>query len=141
MLAHFNGWIDNNPNNCGCPLDSQSLVAQWMMESNWGRSKLTQPTWNFGNIKGTGPAGSTKQEVPEHIGGKNVRVDANFRKYHNPEEFYEDYYKLICGNDRYKNARGKVGREYFHALKDAGYATDPDYVEKAMQFYDQLGSN
>lgn len=117
------------------------MVAQWMMESNWGRSKLTQSTYNFGNIKGQGPAGSTAQDVPEHINGADVVVGANFRKYHNPQEFYEDYYKLICGTPRYKDARGKIGREYFQALKDAGYATDPDYVNKSMQFYDQLKFN
>jgi flagellum-specific peptidoglycan hydrolase FlgJ len=138
-LAHLNAWIDNHPNKCGCSLDPETLVAQWMMESNWGRSSLVQSTWNFGNVKGQGPAGSTKANVPEHIGGKNVVVGANFRKYHGPEEFYEDYYKVLCGNDRYKNARGKMGREYFQALKDAGYATDPDYVDKAMQIYKQLG--
>jgi hypothetical protein len=137
MLAHFGAWMDNNSSKCGCSLDAQTLIAQWMMESNWGRSKLTQATWNFGNIKGQGPAGSTNQNVPEHIGGRDVVVGANFRKYNSPEQFYEDYYKLICGNDRYKGARGKIGRDYFQALKDAGYATDllcPDPLDVRRMF-------
>lgn len=75
----------------------------------------------------------------EVIDGKRVKVNDPLRKYHNLEEFFADYNDLICKNDRYNEARGKSGREYFQALKDAGYATDPDYVDTAMKLYRQLG--
>jgi len=139
MVNYYNNWAQNNKK-C-CLIDAQTLVAQWMMESNWGRSKLVQATYNFGNIKGTGTAGTTKADTKENINGQDVTVNAGFRKYHNPNEFFADYNDLICNNPRYKNAKSKFGREYFQALKDAGYATDPDYVDKAMKFYDQLGFN
>jgi hypothetical protein len=136
LELYFASWKDQHP--C-CVRDSLTLAAQWMMESNWGRSNLTQATNNLGNIKGTGPAGSTNADTTEHLNGNDVTVNAGFKKYNNLQEFFQDYTNLICNNPRYKNARGKSGREYFQALKDAGYATDPDYVDKAMQIYKQLG--
>ena len=110
-----------------------------MLESDWGRNPLVQATNNLGNIKGTGPAGTTKADTKEHVRGQDIIVNAGFRKYHNLGEFFQDYANLICSNPRYKNARGKAGRAYFQALKDAGYATDQNYVDKAMQIYKQLG--
>lgn len=136
MAMYFSKWAKEHP--C-CVPDPITLAAQWMMESNWGRSSLTQATNNLGNIKGTGPAGTTKANTLEILGGKSVTVNAGFRKYHNLGEFFQDYTDLICKDARYANARGKSGRAYFQALRNAGYATDTDYVNKAMQFFHQLG--
>ena len=122
-----------------CNLDACTLAAQWMHESTWGSSRLAQETYNLGSIKGTGPAGSYSIATGEHIGGKDIVVKDAFRDYSNVLEFMHDYTNLICTKDRYKDARGKKGREYYAALKKGGYATDPSYVDKMMAFYRQLG--
>jgi len=94
---------------------------------------------NLGGIKGRGPAGSYNAKTREFEGETQVQIRDNFRAYHNYPEFYADYANLICKADRYKNARGKKGREYYEALKRGGYSTDPKYTDKMMQFYRQLG--
>src|SRR6266487_6127135 len=105
-----------NPDKC-CKLDPCSLAAQWMAESNWGRSGLAIDAKNLGGIKGRGPAGSYNAKTREFEGETQVQIRDNFRAYHNYPEFYADYANLICKADRYKNARGKKGREYYEALK------------------------
>lgn len=77
----------------------------------------------------------TRLEAP-HPDQVNVR--SHFRKYHDVAEFIQDYADFICNNKRYAGAKGKTGRAYFQALKDAGYATDPSYVDKAMRIYKEL---
>ncbi|MEZ4445836.1 MAG: DUF2272 domain-containing protein [Polyangiaceae bacterium] len=119
-------------------LDSESLVAQWMMETNWGRSKITRATRNWGNIKGEGPAGSESFVVPEYIGGRWVKEPAKFRKYNDNPEAFEDYFKFVLHGKRYKAAVGKKGRAYFQALHDAGYATDPEYADKMVKAQRQI---
>lgn len=138
LAMYYQQWA-GNPKNNACLQDGPTLVAQWMGESDWGREKANQQSHNLGNIKGTGPAGSIEVKTWEVIKGKKVEVVDKFRKYNNLDEFFADYNKLICENDRYKNARGKSGRDYYQALKDAEYATDPDYVAKSMRIYRQLG--
>ncbi|NBD34571.1 MAG: hypothetical protein GVY30_01065 [Chloroflexi bacterium] len=122
-----------------CKLDPCTLAAQWMHESTWGSSRLARETFNFGGIKGEGPAGSYNINTGEHLQGQDVVVNANFRAYNNILEYMDDYTRLICTKDRYEEARGKSGREYYEAIKNAGYATDPNYVEKNMAMYNQLG--
>jgi flagellar protein FlgJ len=53
------------------------------------------------------------------------------------EESFEDYARLISTNPRYQNAfEYKNNPELFlSAVINAGYATDPNYVEKAKQIW------
>jgi peptidoglycan hydrolase FlgJ len=109
-----------------------------MLESGWGTSSVVAVTNNLGNLKGRGPAGTTHANVPEYYMGRLYTEPSNFRKYHDLLEFLQDYAQFICKNKRYARAKGKIGRDFFQALKDAGYATDPNYVEKSMSIYNQL---
>jgi flagellum-specific peptidoglycan hydrolase FlgJ len=136
IKSQFEAW--NKTHDC-CGLDACTLAAQWMLESNWGRSKLTKKTKNLGNIKGIGPAGSVDKDAWEvDPQGNGYSEKSSFRKYNSFPEFYADYCKLICKDKRYKDARGKKGRAYFVELKKAGYATDPNYVSTVMGIYNQL---
>ncbi len=122
-----------------CVLDPCTLAAQWMGESSWGTSGLSKDAYNFGGIKGEGPAGHYDSETGEHFDGQDVTIVDEFRAYNNILEFMDDYTRLICKYDIYEDARGKSGEEYYSAIKSAGYATDPSYVDKNMQLYNQLG--
>jgi flagellum-specific peptidoglycan hydrolase FlgJ len=68
-----------------------------------------------------------------------VQIKDDFRAYQNYPEYYADYANLICRANRYSGARGKKGREYYEALKQSGYSTDPKYADNVMRFYRQLG--
>lgn len=138
IQAQFSAWKAANPTLC-CELDPCTLTAQWMHESNWGRSGLARDARNLGGIKGQGPAGSYNAQTGEVYGGKHVVINADFRAYSSYTEFYADYARLVCTVERYKGVRGKKGQAYYEALKAAGYATDPNYVANLMRFYQQLG--
>lgn len=135
LQRQFETWAQAN--DC-CGLDACTLVAQWMLESNWGRSGLSRDARNLGGVKGEGPDGSVEMETLEEIGGKKVTVKAKFRKYGSYPAYFKDYCNLIYKNERYRDARGKRGEAYYQALKKAGYATDSSYVELAMKLFKQL---
>ncbi|HCD1062688.1 TPA: GW domain-containing glycosaminoglycan-binding protein, partial [Listeria monocytogenes] len=79
---------------------------------------------------------------------------ANFRVYPSWKESIEDHTALITENARYQDAVGETNyRKALQAIKDGGYATDPDYVSKLVAIierynldkydviYDKIDSN
>lgn len=112
-------------------------IAQAILESNWGKSGLTQRANNLFGIKGTGPAGSVSMPTTEYVNGKPVSVQANFRKYNNWSESIADHSALILKGTRDKPTRyhGVLGADYKTAclkIKEGGYATDPTYAQKLI---------
>ncbi|MED2006987.1 glucosaminidase domain-containing protein [Brevibacillus borstelensis] len=109
-------------------------IAQAILESSWGESGLTQKANNLFGIKGTGPAGSVFMPTTEYVNGQKVKVNANFRAYNNWAESIADHSKLILNGTRDKPKRyhGVLGADYktaCHAIKEGGYATDPNYPQ------------
>ena len=103
------------------------LLGQWGLETGWGKSVIPG-TNNLGNIKAgsswTGPTATAKDNA-------NGSVDP-YRAYGSPEEFADDYIKLVTTSKRYKNAIG-AGNDpvaYATRLKQGGYAEDEQYVAK-----------
>jgi flagellum-specific peptidoglycan hydrolase FlgJ len=133
----FAAWQAATPGACG--LDPCTLAAQWMAESNWGRSALARNARNLGGMKGRGPAGVYEAPTREFENGVERATAGGFRRYDRLTEFYADYVALVCEGDRYKDARGKRGRDYYEALRRAGYSTNPRYAEELMVFYRQIG--
>jgi len=144
-----------------CP---SGVIAQLVLEVGF---ELKTPkdivtgreSYNLGNIKGTGPAGSVTILTKEYytvaqveaarragvlvqiIGLDNrdnskwiVQVRDVFRAYRNYGEAIDDHYALLK-KPRYVNVglwEAKTPLAYATALKTAGYATDTAYVEKIM---------
>lgn len=133
----FAAWQAEHPSACG--LDPCTLAAQWMAESNWGRSALARNARNLGGMKGKGPAGTFEAPTREYEGGVERATTGGFRRYARLPEFYADYVALVCEGDRYQQARGKRARDYYQALREAGYSTNPRYEEELMVFYRQIG--
>lgn len=109
------------------------IMAQAILESNWGESSLSKNAHNYFGIK----AKDTSQPhtlVPtqEFIDGKMVDVDDIFRKYKSMHESILDYLDLM-NLERYTPVRqAQTFEEAATALYDAGYATDPDYTKKLL---------
>lgn len=105
-------------------VDPQALLAQWGLETGWGKSVIPG-TNNLGNIK--------------DFSGKGVEAVDNmtksrdkYRAYDTVDAFAEDYVSLI--KKRYPTAVGqKTVQGFAQALKDGGYAEDPEYVSKLTQ--------
>ena len=112
----------------------EAILAQGILESGYGESGLTQKANNFFGIKAgdTWTGETINMETGEVYDGESVTVDATFRKYPTPEAGWEGYGDFILTNSRYEPALAFPGDyiAYITAIWEAGYATDPEYVEK-----------
>lgn len=79
-------------------------------------------------------------------GVRDDDVDANWRAYDSIEDCLKDQALLLLNNDRYKRVVADTSpATQAQALKDCGYATDPDYASKiqaiirsgGLESYDQ----
>jgi flagellum-specific peptidoglycan hydrolase FlgJ len=118
-------------------------LAQAILESDWGRSKLTREANNLFGIKalnGPGSAGTYEIDTEEVDDGEIVTVPAAFKAYTSLAESIVDHGRWFHENSRYRNAL-KVRddpRAFAYAINDAGYATDPAYAPKLIGLIDRF---
>lgn len=117
----------------GYKLFNSVIIAQSVLETGWGQSNIMMKANALFGIKaGTGWKGKVySSSTLEIYDGVEKTELATFRAYNNIEESIRDYYNLIEKN--YKNALNCGSqRESIEAIKNGGYATDPNYVNKIM---------
>ena len=109
-------------------------IAQACLESNFGQSSLAKaPNYNLFGIKGSYDGQSVSMKTWEYINGKNVSINANFRKYPSWQQSIEDHSGLFNRLDRYKNLRGNTDyKDVCKKVREDGYATDPAYTDKLI---------
>ncbi|MBT8116927.1 MAG: flagellar assembly peptidoglycan hydrolase FlgJ, partial [Gammaproteobacteria bacterium] len=120
------------------------LVAQAALETGWGRKMIRHPdgrnSFNLFGIKADGRWQGERATVTtlEYEQGIAVRERAAFRAYGSLEESVNDYVDFLSSNSRYQQVIESNGNsvDFLRGLKDAGYATDPDYVEKIRSIMD-----
>ena len=123
-------------------------AAQFILESGYGKSELSQKANNCFGMKaslsgntwsGSTWDGSSVHTIPtqeQNPDGSCVAITADFRKYACVEDSVSDHsaYLLSAKKGRSKRYKGLAGcRDYKKAvqiIKDGGYATDLDYVNK-----------
>ncbi|MCU0455344.1 MAG: glucosaminidase domain-containing protein [Bacteroidales bacterium] len=105
-------------------------LAQGMIESDYGRSRLAREGNNHFGIKchngWTGPA------MRHH----DDRRNECFRVYRSPEESYYDHSDFLKTGSRYSFLFDLPATDYkawAKGLKKAGYATDPDYANMLIR--------
>jgi hypothetical protein len=100
------------------------LTAQFGLETAWGKH-IIPGTNNLGNIKDFSGRG-----VPATDSMTGSRDQ--YRAYSSPEQFANDYARLI--ETHYPNAlnAGDDAAKFASALKARGYAEDPNYVAKIV---------
>ena len=117
----------------------RAILAQAALETGWLRKPVTdletgRNSYNLFNIKGEGPAGSVYAYDEQYINGRPVKKIFRFRAYHNYEESFTDYARLITENPRYEQAMAVAeDPRPCHRLQQAGYAEDPRYAQKLIQ--------
>lgn len=123
-------------------------AAQFILESGGLQSELAQNGNNcYGmkeNLSGNNWAGSVwdgsiyTKETSEWVNKQYVTVKANFRAYPSIVESTADHSAYLLGamngdKKRYAGLKGcKDPRTALQIIKDGGYATSPDYVDKLM---------
>ena len=75
----------------------------------------------------------------EYEDGIATRQQAAFRAYDSIGASVSDYVNFLRSNPRYRQALEQAAdpEAYLQGLKDAGYATDPDYVQKISDIMQQ----
>ena len=118
-------------------------LAQAILESDWGRSKLTREANNLFGIKaqrGPGTAGIYEINTWEVYGGQSVTVLAAFKAYTTLADSIADHGRWFHDNSRYHGALlvRDDPRAFAYAINAAGYATDPAYAPKLIGLMDRF---
>lgn len=112
---------------------AKMLVAQDALESNWGKSSLVKD-FNFGGIKAVKGTPFVEKETKEYSAGKGMRkTKSKFRKFNSLDEYVNYKISLLSGK-RYQAFTGDP-TQFYHRIKAGGYATDPNYVAKLTNMY------
>lgn len=112
------------------------IIAQAILESGWGNSKLAARYHNYFGLKcGTKWTGKsvnmTTQE--EYTVGTLTTIKDNFRVYDSMEEGIKGYFEFIQ-LARYQNLKGITNpKKYLETIKADGYATSFTYVTNNMK--------
>ncbi|MBW1604880.1 glucosaminidase domain-containing protein [Lactobacillus sp. Sy-1] len=112
------------------------VIAQAILESDWGNSKLYQVAKNPFGIKGTYNGQSVSYDTTEYVNGKKVTVVGQFRKYPNLEAAIKDHDKSIKTHFiKEDNVTSYV--KAANLLQKNVYATDPQYANKLIKVIKQ----
>jgi LysM repeat protein len=105
-------------------------LAQGMVESNYGRSRLATEAFNHFGIKcHNGWTGATIRHDDDHR-------NECFRRYRNAQESFYDHSDFLRTGSRYSFLFSLSPYDYkgwAHGLKKAGYATNPDYANMLIR--------
>lgn len=116
------------------------VMAQSILESNWGRSQLSQEYNNYFGIKTVKKDDGIVFETEEYVDGQSGRYMQNFKKYSSKKDSFEHYAKLLSTAKRYEKV--KTAKDYKEAaryIKEGGYATDPAYADKIISVIEKYG--
>ncbi len=139
FVAHVKPLIEEAAQSLG--VSPRILLAQAALETGWGRHLPRdgdgQPSRNLFGIKADrswqGPAVASQTE---EFDGQAMRAEAaDFRRYGSFAESVRDYVSFLHANPRYQSALAHGGSDenFLQGLKSAGYATDPNYVNKVIE--------
>ncbi|KZK06339.1 MULTISPECIES: LysM peptidoglycan-binding domain-containing protein [Lactococcus] len=111
------------------------MIAQAILESNWGSSQLSRaPYYNLFGIQGTYQGKSVVFKTQEYLNGKWVTKDMPFRVYPSFNESFQDNARVLkttnFGNGPYYIKAWRANASTYQAATAAltgRYATDPNY--------------
>lgn len=118
------------------------VIAQCIIESGWGESRLSKEYNNFFGIKaGTAWKGKSVnlQTNEEYEPGTVTTITDAFRVYESLEDGIKGYFELLQ-LPRYANLKGVTDPgTYARLIKEDGYATDSRYVDTIMSVIQENG--
>ena len=117
-------------------------IAQAILESNWGKSMLSQKAHNYFGMKaGSAWKGATynAQTQEQTPAGQAFTVNAAFRAYGSVAEGIRGYY-VFLQYDRYQNLKGVTDyKTACRLIKEDGWATDVKYTDKLISLIEKYG--
>jgi hypothetical protein len=118
-------------------------VAQAILESDWGRSALSQSASNYFGIKATGGLGNDgvvwMPTAEYDANGLAYETTSAFRAYRSLADSVIDHDLMLGHSQRYAPAMqaARDPRQFAQLLAEAGYATDPSYADKLIALMDR----
>jgi hypothetical protein len=113
-------------------------LAQWAVESNWGKSMPSGSNNPFG-IKAVGDQPFVESSTREVINGENVVITARFRKFDSMVDAFDQHGKLLATAAPYRHAMELCDDpDAFADALTGVYATDPNYgtvLKRVMHQY------
>lgn len=115
------------------------VIAQCILESAWGQSKLSREANNYFGIKaGSNWHGKTyKIQTGEYSGNKKYMEYATFRSYDSLYESIKDHNKLLMLPRYQKVIQTTDYKKACYEVRAAGYATDPNYTNLLISLIEQ----
>jgi len=110
-------------------------MAQGILESGHGESTLAKKGNNHFGIK------CHKDWKGKKIFHDDDKENECFRSYRNPVKSYKDHSLFLVNRDRYRflfDLNSKDYRSWAEGLKQAGYATDPEYSKKLISLIERF---
>lgn len=131
-VFHYKDIAMSNMRSFGIP--ASIILAQGILESGAGQGKLATTANNHFGIK---CYTDWKGETTFYDDDASQEC---FRKYNNPEESFQDHADIISKRTRYASLFSLKKGDYkawAKGLKLAGYATDPKYPEKLINYIER----
>ncbi len=129
-------------------IPGEHLIAQAAVETGWGQHMIHavngQNSHNLFGIKANRDWQGNKTLIDsvEYSDGQASKSRSAFKAYEDFSASMQDYVNLISASPRYQQALEVAGdaKQYFNALQQAGYATDPNYANKINAVLDSVKS-
>ena len=104
-------------------------LAQAILESGWGQTRLAIEDNNYFGIKQHGVTEYAEFPTTEYINGVSKVVNANFAKYPTAADAFADHAALLTELARYAPAMAVKGdpQQFAAQLGPCGYSTNPGY--------------
>ena len=123
----------------------QAILAIAALETGWGRSvikdKQGNDSHNLFGIKATASDNRYAETLTtEFIEGRPQKLQAKFKTYASAADAVDGFANFILSNPRYSQALEHANdpERFLQELQIAGYATDPNYAEKAVSIMRQI---
>jgi hypothetical protein len=113
-------------------------LAQAVLESGWGRSRLARDHHNLFGVKAGGSHGGITMPTQEHRDGVDARVRSRFRSFEGVDQSIEHHARLLGDDERYAPAREHWTdwRAFLQQIAPT-YATDPAYARRVAQLVER----
>lgn len=131
-IARYRDIAMSNMKEYGIP--ASIILAQGILESGAGRGKLAVNSNNHFGIK------CHSDWAGDSIYHDDDAAQECFRKYDNPEGSYKDHALFLTKKKRYSALFSLRKGDYVgwaKGLKEAGYATDPQYPSKLISYIER----
>ncbi|PWA07785.1 glucosaminidase domain-containing protein [Flavobacterium laiguense] len=128
-IAQYNAVAMSNMKIYGIP--ASIILAQGILESGAGKGDLAMTSNNHFGIK------CHNDWTGDKVYKDDDSAQECFRKYNQASESYQDHAMVLTGKKRYSNLFTLPKGDYkgwAKGLKEAGYATDPKYPEKLVNY-------